>query len=73
MEILKETETTPTPISSAKFLPQLAKRPENSALDLSKAKATGFNIISWQDGLVEMMKDVVLLEKVEEMASDVLV
>lgn len=73
MEILKETEATPTPVNSADFLPQLAKRPENSALDLSKAKATGFNIISWQDALAEMMKDAVLLEKVEEIPSDVLV
>ncbi|MDR0298899.1 MAG: dTDP-4-dehydrorhamnose reductase [Streptococcaceae bacterium] len=52
-EILKDTETIVKPVDSSQF-PAKAKRPFNSTMSLEKAKATGFEIISWQKALKEM-------------------
>lgn len=50
-EILKEnTDIELVPVTSQEF-PQKAYRPKYSVMDLSKAKATGFKIISWQEAL----------------------
>jgi len=47
-EILKETEVTVKPVTSAEF-PQKATRPQYSVMDLSKAKEIGFEIPTWQE------------------------
>ena len=52
-EILKDTKTEVSPVSSDQF-PAKAKRPFNSTMSLEKAKATGFEIISWQEALQKM-------------------
>lgn len=49
-EILKDKDVTVTPVTSAEY-PQKAWRPRHSILDLSKTKATGFKIQSWQEAL----------------------
>ncbi|MBF0844369.1 sugar nucleotide-binding protein, partial [Streptococcus danieliae] len=38
------------PVDSSQF-PAKAKRPFNSTMDLTKAKATGFVIPTWQEAL----------------------
>ncbi|WP_125704624.1 dTDP-4-dehydrorhamnose reductase [Lacticaseibacillus daqingensis] len=53
-EILKDKNVVVTPVSSAEY-PQKAWRPRHSILDLSKTKATGFEIPTWQDALHEFM------------------
>ncbi|MBP1043672.1 dTDP-4-dehydrorhamnose reductase [Vagococcus sp. BWB3-3] len=63
VEILKDSDVKVAPIRSSDF-PQKAKRPQYSILDLSKTKATGFNIPTWQYGLAEFK------EKVEEIKHD---
>lgn len=56
-EILKDTRTKVTPVGSEQY-PQVAKRPEYSVMNLSKAKATGFKIMDWKEALREMMKKI---------------
>lgn len=54
-EILKDTSVEVAPVTSKEY-PQKAYRPKHSVMDLSKAKATGFNIPTWQEALEEFMK-----------------
>lgn len=49
-EILKDTDVTVLPVTSDAY-PQKANRPKHSVMDLSKSKATGFNIPTWQEAL----------------------
>ncbi|MFC3927383.1 dTDP-4-dehydrorhamnose reductase [Streptococcus caprae] len=49
-EILKDKDVTVNPVSSDQF-PAKAKRPLNSTMSLTKAKATGFVIPTWQEAL----------------------
>ncbi len=53
-EILKDTDVEVTPVTSDQF-PQKATRPQYSVMDLSKAKATGFVIPTWQEALAQML------------------
>jgi dTDP-4-dehydrorhamnose reductase len=53
-EILKDTDVEVAPVTSEEY-PQKAKRPQYSIMNLSKAKATGFNIPTWQDALHMML------------------
>lgn len=53
-EILKDTDVKVLPVTSEQF-PQKAKRPQYSVMDLSKAKALGFNIPTWQEALADML------------------
>ena len=55
VEILKDTDVEVQPVDSSKF-PAKAKRPFNSTMSLTKAKATGFIIPTWQDALKEFYK-----------------
>ncbi|KRM87641.1 dTDP-4-dehydrorhamnose reductase [Lacticaseibacillus thailandensis] len=52
--ILADKNVTVSPVSSAEY-PQKAWRPRHSILDLSKTKATGFKIPTWQDALKEFL------------------
>lgn len=49
-EILKNSDIVIHPVDSSAF-PQKAKRPKHSVLDLSKVKALGFPIPTWQQAL----------------------
>lgn len=49
-EILKGTDTKVVPVDSSAYK-QKAHRPEHSIMNLDKAKATGFNIPTWQEAL----------------------
>lgn len=49
-EILAETDVNVKPVTSKEY-PQKAYRPRRSVMDLSKAKATGFEIPSWKEAL----------------------
>lgn len=51
-EILKGVEVIVNPVTSAEF-PQKAYRPRHSVMSLAKAKATGFEIPTWQKALAE--------------------
>lgn len=53
-EILKDTDVKVLPVTSEQF-PQKATRPQYSVMDLSKAKALGFNIPTWQEALAGML------------------
>ncbi|UQQ99757.1 dTDP-4-dehydrorhamnose reductase [Enterococcus gallinarum] len=53
-EILKETAVEVKPVTSEQYL-QKAKRPQYSVMDLSKAKAIGFEIPTWQEALEQML------------------
>lgn len=53
--ILKDTNTEVIPVTSAEY-PQKAYRPKHSVMDLSKAKNTGFKIISWEDAIDKFME-----------------
>ena len=55
-EILKEELVEVIPITSAEF-PQKAKRPQYSVMNLKKAKATGFTILTWQEALSLMLAE----------------
>ena len=55
VEILKDSDVEVVPVDSSKF-PAKAKRPLNSTMSLTKAKATGFVIPTWQDTLKEFYK-----------------
>lgn len=49
-EILKDNTVVVEPVTSAEF-PQKAYRPKHSVMNLEKAKATGFEIVSWREAL----------------------
>lgn len=49
-EILKDFDVEVKPVTSEEY-PQKAYRPKHSVMDLSKAKATGFVIPTWQEAL----------------------
>ena len=53
-EILKDTAVEVKPVTSEQY-PQKAKRPQYSVMDLSKAKAIGFEIPTWQEALNDMI------------------
>lgn len=53
-EILKDTAVDVTPVNSTQFV-QKAYRPKHSVMDLSKAKATGFTIPTWQEALDQFL------------------
>ena len=53
-EILKDTDVKVSPVTSEQF-PQKAIRPQYSVMDLSKAKALGFKIPTWQEALQGML------------------
>lgn len=54
-EIVKAKEVEVTPVTSAEY-PQKANRPKHSVMDLSKAKATGFILPTWQEALMMFQK-----------------
>ena len=56
-EILKDTDVSVKPVTSAEFL-QKAKRPQYSVMDLSKAKELGFEIPTWQEALKMMLQNI---------------
>lgn len=56
-EILKDTDVKVLPVTSEQF-PQKATRPQYSVMDLSKAKALGFHIPTWQEALQGMLEAV---------------
>lgn len=56
-EILKDTDVKVLPVTSEQF-PQKATRPQYSVMDLSKAKALGFKIPTWQEALQGMLQAV---------------
>lgn len=53
-EILKDKEVELTPVSSSEY-PQKAYRPKHSIMNLDKAKATGFEILPWQEALEKFL------------------
>lgn len=56
-EILKNKAVEVVPVSSEQF-PQKAYRPRHSIMDLSKTKATGFKIPTWQEALAAFMQKI---------------
>lgn len=56
-EILKDSNVEVSPVTSEQY-PQKAYRPKHSIMDLSKAKATGFNIPTWQESLASFILDI---------------
>ncbi len=56
-EILKDKPTKVLPVTSEEY-PQKAYRPKYSVMSLEKTKATGFEIISWQEALQQMMASI---------------
>lgn len=56
-EILKDTDVKVLPVTSEQF-PQKATRPQYSVMDLSKTKALGFKIPTWQEALQGMLQAV---------------
>ena len=54
-EILKDSDVEVSPVTSEQY-PQKAYRPKHSIMDLSKAKATGFKIPTWQEALGSFIK-----------------
>ncbi|WP_192986664.1 dTDP-4-dehydrorhamnose reductase [Carnobacterium mobile] len=54
-EILKDKAVEVAPVISEEY-PQKAYRPKHSVMNLSKAKATGFSIPTWQEALAELKK-----------------
>lgn len=55
-EILKDAAVEVAPVTSEEY-PQKAYRPKHSIMDLSKAKATGFDILSWKEALCKFKKE----------------
>lgn len=53
-EILKDTDVEVAPVTSEEY-PQKATRPQYSIMDLSKAKALGFEIPAWQEALASFL------------------
>lgn len=56
-EILKDSDVEVSPVTSEQY-PQNAYRPKHSIMDLSKAKATGFSIPTWQEALASFTLDI---------------
>jgi dTDP-4-dehydrorhamnose reductase len=56
-EILKDFDVEVKPVTSEEY-PQKAYRPKHSVMDLSKAKATGFAIPTWQEALAGFIKNI---------------
>ena len=56
-EILKAYDVEVKPVSSAEY-PQKAYRPKHSIMDLSKAKATGFQIPTWKEALSQFIDSI---------------
>ena len=56
-EILKDYDVEVKPVSSAEY-PQKAYRPKHSIMDLSKAKATGFQIPTWEEALSQVVASI---------------
>ncbi|WP_261806917.1 dTDP-4-dehydrorhamnose reductase [Lapidilactobacillus luobeiensis] len=56
-EILKDKAVKVLPVDSDQF-PQKAYRPRHSIMDLSKVKATGFVIPTWQEALTAFMQKI---------------
>lgn len=56
-EILKNKPVTVKPVTSEEY-PQKAYRPRHSIMDLSKTKATGFIIPTWQEALEAFLKSI---------------
>mgnify|MGYP003600201304 FL=1 len=56
-EILKDFDVEVKPVTSKEY-PQKAYRPKHSVMDLSKAKATGFTIPTWQEALASFVKNI---------------
>ncbi|MFV0559112.1 MAG: dTDP-4-dehydrorhamnose reductase [Enterococcus sp.] len=54
-EILKDTSVEVAPVTSEEY-PQKATRPQYSVMDLSKAKALGFTIPTWQEALASFIQ-----------------
>lgn len=54
-EILKDTNVEVAPVTSDEY-PQKATRPQYSIMDLSKAKALGFEIPTWQEALASFLE-----------------
>ncbi|WP_426262622.1 dTDP-4-dehydrorhamnose reductase [Latilactobacillus sakei] len=53
-EILKDKDVEVSPVTSDEY-PQKAFRPRHSIMDLTKIKATGFEVPTWQDALKSFM------------------
>ena len=56
-EILMDFDVEVKPVTSEEY-PQKAYRPKHSVMDLSKAKATGFAIPTWQEALASFVKNI---------------
>ena len=56
-EILKDFDVEVKPVTSEDY-PQKAYRPKHSVMDLSKAKATGFIVPTWQEALRTFLKSI---------------
>ena len=56
-EILKDSDVEVSPVTSEQY-PQKAYRPKHSIMDLSKAKATGFKIPTWQEALKSFISEI---------------
>lgn len=52
--MLKSTAVEVTPVTSAEFPPK-AYPPKHSVMSLDKAKATGFDILNWQQALAQFL------------------
>ncbi len=55
-EILADKDVEVAPVTSEEY-PQKAYRPRHSIMSLEKAKATGYEILTWQEALKEFMSD----------------
>lgn len=53
-EILKDKDIQVSPVTSKEY-PQKAFRPKHSIMNLDKAKATGFEILPWEDALKQFL------------------
>lgn len=56
-EILTDKDVEVAPVMSKEY-PQKAYRPRHSIMSLEKAKATGYEIPTWQEALKEFMSDI---------------
>ena len=56
-EILADKDVEVAPVTSKEY-PQKAYRPRHSIMSLEKAKATGYEIPTWQEALKEFMSDI---------------
>ena len=56
-EILADKDVEVAPVMSKEY-PQKAYRPRHSIMSLEKAKATGYEIPTWQEALKEFMSDI---------------